>query len=91
MSVINKMLQDLDKRQQGHSLSNVAVHQAQYLGRPNPSRKWLVISLVSLLVGGLSVYAFQSTYGVKSAADNSANPVVSLQTQPDNVSPQTDM
>lgn len=34
MSVINKMLQDLDKRQQGHSLSNVAAHQAQYLGAP---------------------------------------------------------
>lgn len=90
MSVINKMLQDLDKRQQGHSLSNVAVHQAQYLGRPNPSRKWLVISLVSLLVGGLSVYAFQASYGVKSVADDSVNPVASAQTQPDNASPKTD-
>lgn len=29
MSVINKMLQDLDKRQQGHSLSNITVNQAQ--------------------------------------------------------------
>ncbi|QYJ70984.1 hypothetical protein K0H59_18495 [Shewanella sp. FJAT-51649] len=90
MSVINKMLQDLDKRQQGHALSNVAVHQAQYLGRPNSSRKWLVISLVSLLVGGLSVYAFQATYGARSVADNSANPVASAQTQPDNASPQMD-
>ena len=90
MSVINKMLQDLEKRQQGHSLSNVAVHQAQYLGRPNPSRKWLVISLVSLLVGGLSVYAFQASYGVKSVADNNVNPVASAQTQVDNASPQTD-
>ncbi|MGR6500805.1 tetratricopeptide repeat protein [Shewanella sp. Koi 1] len=89
MSVINKMLQDLEKRQQGHALSNVAVHQAQYVGRPNPSRKWLVISLVSLLVGGLSVYAFQASYGVKSVAD-SANPVMSSQTQVDNASPQTD-
>lgn len=90
MSVINKMLQDLDKRQQGHSLSNVAAHQAQYLGRPNSSRKWLVISLVSLLVGGLSVYAFQATYGVKSVADNNANPVASAQIQLDKVSLQTD-
>ncbi|MFB2641142.1 tetratricopeptide repeat protein [Shewanella bicestrii] len=90
MSVINKMLQDLEKRQQGHALSNVAVHQAQYVGRPNPSRKWLVISLVSLLVGGLSVYAFQASYGVKSVADNSVNPVASSQTQPDNASPQID-
>ena len=90
MSVINKMLQDLDKRQQGHSLSNVAVHQGQYLGRPNSSRKWLVISLVSLLVGGLSVYAFQATYGVKSVAVNSANPVASAQIQLDKASLQTD-
>lgn len=90
MSVINKMLQDLEKRQQGHALCNVAVHQAQYLGRPNPSRKWLVISLVSLLVGCLSVYAFQASYGVKSVADNSVNPVASAQTQPDNASSQTD-
>ncbi|MGL4750732.1 MAG: tetratricopeptide repeat protein, partial [Shewanella sp.] len=47
MSVINKMLQDLDKRQQGHSLSNITVNQAQYLGRTSSSRKWLVICLLS--------------------------------------------
>ncbi|QQK58584.1 tetratricopeptide repeat protein [Shewanella sp. LC6] len=90
MSVINKMLQDLDKRQQGHSLSNVAVHQAQFLGRPNPSRKWLVISLVSLLVGGVSVYAFQAMYDSRNATDNSVNTVVSAQTPSDNTNPQTD-
>ncbi|MEE1980159.1 tetratricopeptide repeat protein [Shewanella xiamenensis] len=90
MSVINKMLQDLDKRQQGHSLSNVAVHQAQYLGRPNSSRKWLVISLVSLLVGGVSVYAFQAMYDSRNATDNSVNTVVSAQTPSDNTNPQTD-
>lgn len=90
MSVINKMLQDLDKRQQGHSLSNVAVHQAQFLGRPNPSRKWLVISLVSLLAGGVSVYAFQAMYDSRNATDNSVNTVMSAQTQSDNTNPQTD-
>ena len=90
MSVINKMLQDLDKRQQGHSLSNVAVHQAQFLGRPNPSRKWLVISLVSLLVGGVSVYTFQAMYDSRNATDNSVNTVVSAQTPSDNTNPQTD-
>ncbi|MGL5395450.1 MAG: tetratricopeptide repeat protein, partial [Shewanella sp.] len=62
MSVINKMLQDLDKRQQGHSLSNITLNQAQYLGRTSSSRKWLVICLLSVLVGGLSMYAFQSSY-----------------------------
>ena len=90
MSVINKMLQDLDKRQQGHSLSNVAVHQAQFLGRPNTSRKWLVISLVSLFVGGVSVYAFQAMYDSRNATDNSVNTVMSAQTQSDNTNPQTD-
>lgn len=62
MSVINKMLQDLDKRQQGHSLSNITVNQAQYLGRTSSSRKWLAICLLSLLLGGLSMYAFQASY-----------------------------
>ena len=90
MSVINKMLQDLDKRQQGHSLSNVAVHQAQFLGRPNTSRKWLVISLVSLFVGGVSVYAFQAMYDSRNATDNSVNTVMSAQTQSDNTNTQTD-
>lgn len=90
MSVINKMLQDLDKRQQGHSLSNVAVHQAQFLGRPNTSRKWLVISLVSLFVGGVSVYAFQAMYDSRNATDNSVNTVVSVQTPSDNTNPQAD-
>ncbi len=90
MSVINKMLQDLDKRQQGHSLSNVAVHQAQFLGRPNTSRKWLVISLVSLLAGGVSVYAFQAMYDSRNATDNSVNTVMSAQTPSDNTNPQAD-
>lgn len=59
MSVINKMLQDLDKRQQGHSLSNVTAQQVQYLGRPNSPRTWWLISLLALLLGGLAVYALQ--------------------------------
>ncbi|MCH1930244.1 tetratricopeptide repeat protein [Shewanella sp. A25] len=60
MSVINKMLQDLDKRQHEHAVANIAPQQAQYFGRTTSSRKWLPMSLVSLLLGGLSVYAFQN-------------------------------
>lgn len=65
MSVINKMLQDLDKRQQGHSLTNITPHQVQYLGRTGSSYKWLFVSLASVLIGGLAVYAFQFSNGAK--------------------------
>lgn len=43
MSVINKMLQDLDKRQQGHELSNVTQPQVQYLARRRSSSHWLLL------------------------------------------------
>lgn len=60
MSVINKMLQDLDKRQQGHQLSNITPQQMHYVGRSGQSKKGLLISVASLLLGALSVYAFQT-------------------------------
>ncbi|AVT47197.1 tetratricopeptide repeat protein [Shewanella baltica] len=59
MSVINKMLQDLDKRQQGHELSNVAQPQVQYLARRRSSSHWLLFCGVSLLLGGGAVYGWQ--------------------------------
>ncbi|MCS6097235.1 tetratricopeptide repeat protein [Shewanella baltica] len=59
MSVINKMLQDLDKRQQGHELSNVAQPQVQYLARRRSSSHWLLFCGVSLLLGGGVVYGWQ--------------------------------
>lgn len=59
MSVINKMLQDLDKRQQGHQLSNIMSPQMQYVGRGGHSRKGWLIGVVCLLLGALSVYVFQ--------------------------------
>ncbi|MEM6250048.1 tetratricopeptide repeat protein [Shewanella vaxholmensis] len=59
MSVINKMLQDLDKRQQGHELSNVTQPQVQYLARRRSSSHWLLFCGVSLLLGGGAVYGWQ--------------------------------
>ncbi|MCS6115593.1 tetratricopeptide repeat protein [Shewanella baltica] len=59
MSVINKMLQDLDKRQQGHELSNVTQPQVQYLARRRSSSHWLLLCGVSLLFGGGTVYGWQ--------------------------------
>ncbi|MDT3282849.1 tetratricopeptide repeat protein [Shewanella scandinavica] len=59
MSVINKMLQDLDKRQQGHELSNVTQPQVQYLARRRSSSHWLLLCGVSLLLGGGAVYGWQ--------------------------------
>jgi len=59
MSVINKMLQDLDKRQQGHELSNVAQPQVQYLARRRSSSHWLLLCGLSLLLGGGTVYGWQ--------------------------------
>lgn len=60
MSVINKMLKDLDQRQQGHQLSNIAQHQVQYLGRKPSIKIWVSISLMSLLIGGVGVYGYQT-------------------------------
>ncbi|MGI2126795.1 tetratricopeptide repeat protein [Shewanella oncorhynchi] len=59
MSVINKMLQDLDKRQQGHELSNVAQPQVQYLARRRAPFNGLLLCGVSLLFGGGTVYGWQ--------------------------------
>ena len=59
MSVINKMLQDLDKRQQGHELSYVTQPQVQYLARRRSSSHWLLFCGVSLLLGGGAVYGWQ--------------------------------
>ncbi|MCU8016145.1 tetratricopeptide repeat protein [Shewanella sp. SM72] len=59
MSVINKMLQDLDKRQQGHELSNVAQPQVQYLARRRAPFNGLLLCGVSLLLGGALVYGWQ--------------------------------
>lgn len=79
MSVINKMLQDLDKRQQGHQLSNITSPQMQYMGRAGHSKKGWLIGLVCLLLGALSVYAFQ---GINKQENVVSQPQLEQQPQP---------
>lgn len=83
MSVINKMLQDLDKRQQGHELSNVAQPQVQYLARKRAPFNGLLLCGLSLLFGGALVYGWQ-LFMVKPA-----EATISAQTNGQNESTQT--
>lgn len=79
MSVINKMLQDLDKRQQGHQLSNITSPQMQYMARAGYSKKGWLIGVVCLLLGALSVYAFQ---GINKQENVVSQPQLEQQPQP---------
>ncbi|MBI1675308.1 tetratricopeptide repeat protein [Shewanella sp. DW31] len=83
MSVINKMLQDLDKRQQGHELSNVAQPQVQYLARRRTPSNGLLLCGVSLLFGGALVYGWQLFMAKPAEA------TISAQTNGQNESTQT--
>ena len=83
MSVINKMLQDLDKRQQGHELSNVAQPQVQYLARRRAPFNGLLLCGVSLLFGGGAVYGWQLFMAKPAEA------TISAQTNGQNESTQT--
>ena len=83
MSVINKMLQDLDKRQQGHELSNVAQPQVQYLARRRAPFNGLLLCGVSLLFGGALVYGWQLFMAKPAEA------IISAQTNGQNESTQT--
>lgn len=83
MSVINKMLQDLDKRQQGHELSNMAQPQVQYLARRRAPFNGLLLCGVSLLFGGGAVYGWQLFMAKPAEA------TISAQTNGQNESTQT--
>ncbi|MCU8091606.1 tetratricopeptide repeat protein [Shewanella sp. SM20] len=87
MSVINKMLQDLDKRQQGHELSNVAQPQVQYLARRRAPFNGLLLCGVSLLFGGALVYGWQlfmakPAEAIISAQTNGQNESTKTQIEP---------
>ncbi|MGL5390100.1 MAG: tetratricopeptide repeat protein, partial [Shewanella sp.] len=68
MSVINQMLKDLDKRQQGHQLSHITPHQLQYVERTRPAKHWILLSLLSLVLGALALYVLQSWTGAQQGA-----------------------
>ena len=86
MSVINKMLQDLDKRQQGHELSNVIQPQIQYLARSNSYFNGLLFCVFSLLLGGGVVYGWQTFMATPVEATptltSEHNPLTSARTDP---------
>ncbi|GIU41043.1 MSHA biogenesis protein MshN [Shewanella sairae] len=56
MSIINKMLKDLDKRQQPHGIESMSPAQMAVLPKKASKKPVLLASLISLVVGGLSVF-----------------------------------
>lgn len=50
MSVINTMLKDLDKRQQGHPVEDIVNAPLQYHSKPSSRLPWILLALVSLLL-----------------------------------------
>ncbi|WP_394203815.1 MSHA biogenesis protein MshN [Shewanella waksmanii] len=50
MSVINTMLKDLDKRQQGHKVEEVVNAPLQYHGKPSSRLPWILLAIVTLLL-----------------------------------------
>ena len=73
MSVINKMLQDLDKREQSHGISNVAV--PQILATPQRSKTVLALYCgVSLILGAGLLWIWQNAH------EQSANDTLSQMT-----------
>ena len=58
MSVINKMLKDLDNRQQPHNVKNISTLQQDSKGITSSKLPWLLVIL--LLVVGVGFYLYQS-------------------------------
>ncbi|WOT04797.1 tetratricopeptide repeat protein [Shewanella youngdeokensis] len=56
MSVINKMLKDLDKRQQPHGIERIETTQGMILPEQKSKLPMLAASVLSLIVGGLIVF-----------------------------------
>ncbi|WP_299805427.1 tetratricopeptide repeat protein [uncultured Shewanella sp.] len=56
MSVINKMLKDLDERQQPHGIESMATPQLAFKPKASSKRTLLLTSIVSIAVGGLVVF-----------------------------------
>ncbi|GIU12162.1 tetratricopeptide repeat protein [Shewanella sp. MBTL60-007] len=56
MSVINKMLKDLDERQQPHGIESMTAPQLAFKPKTSSKRALLLTSIVSLAVGGATVF-----------------------------------
>lgn len=56
MSIINKMLKDLDNRQQPHGIESMSPAQMAVLPKKASKKPILLASLISLIIGGLSVF-----------------------------------
>ncbi|MCL1139309.1 tetratricopeptide repeat protein [Shewanella pneumatophori] len=69
MSVINKMLKDLDKRQQPHGIESMARPQASTQPNRASKKPILLASGLSLVIGGLAVFITLNFTGLKQAPD----------------------
>ncbi|ABV89077.1 tetratricopeptide repeat protein [Shewanella pealeana] len=56
MSVINKMLKDLDERQQPHGIESMAAPQLAFKPKSSSKRTLLLTSIVSLAIGGFAMF-----------------------------------
>lgn len=70
MSVINKMLKDLDKRQQPHGIESMAKPQTAVMPQRQSKRPLVFVSSLSLLLGGLVVYLVMETTSTETAASH---------------------
>ncbi|MEZ9819351.1 tetratricopeptide repeat protein [Shewanella sp. 10N.286.45.A1] len=75
MSVINKMLKDLDKRQQPHGIESMAKPQSAVMPKRQTKRPLIFACSLSLLLGGLVVYLVMET------ASTNTNQLVAQQKQ----------
>lgn len=71
MSVINKMLKDLDKRQQPHGIESMAKPQSAVMPQQQPKRPLVFACSLSLLLGGLAVYFIMETASNETATRDS--------------------
>ncbi|MCG9730298.1 tetratricopeptide repeat protein [Shewanella sp. Isolate13] len=86
MSVINKMLKDLDERQQPHGIESMTAPQLAFKPKTSSKRALLLTSIVSLAVGGLVMFygltVFQADKAVASNLQAATSEVVKPQSTP---------
>ena len=81
MSVVNKMLQDLEKRQQGHGIHNISTPQVQYVA-PNKATSIFVYCAISIGVGICLLLGWQHIVApAEKVAQARSSEVIASQTQ----------